>query len=777
MQYIEGETLAARMKHGALSYDEVLSISIQIADALSTAHARNIIHRDIKPANLILTRRGDLKVLDFGLAKVLFSPTGSVTKAETKSLLTQPGLIVGTVPYMSPEQVRSQEVDARSDIWSLGVVLYEMITHHVPFSGESHPDTLSAILSRDPPPLTRYTSAVPAELQRIVGKMLRKNRDERYQTAKDVMIDLQDLRKQLESSSRPDSSRAVEAKFASTTGVETDHQTESDKAVFTKGRVLIASLSVLLIAASLFVYWRVTRIQQVREKSGLQGVTQVTTWSGLDIYPSLSPDGNAIVYSSDHNGSFEVYVRPITAGARETQITNDGQANFQPAWSPDGQRIAYCSKKRGGIWLVPASGGNAKQVSQFGSSPAWSHDGTLLAFQSDPLTALGAQAAPSQPPSIIWIVPVNGSVEPTPVTQVGHPAGGHGAPSWSPDGKHIVICVSDFGSSSIWTVARDGSAATKIANYGYDPVYAPDGKSIYYTTLSGIWKAQVSPTTGGPIAEPIQLSSSSSERIRNFVISSDGKKAVYSALLTNSNLWYVPLSPASSTPTGPPISLTHDKSFRNSIPIFSPDGKRIAFNTQKTNRDRAEGDIWVMDADGKNVTQVTTEGGGMASWFPGGEQLAFLTYRNPRTAWSVNLQTWQDKPLSWDFGEDVNYMRLSPDGKQILYNSKRSGTTNTWKIPIAGGQPGQLTFDDELMGFACWSPDGKTLGVQIKRGGDTNLAVMPSDGGPVTQLTFDNGQSWLSGFSPDGDKLVFAGFRDGLWNIWWVSRSLKSKRN
>ena len=183
-----------------------------------------------------------------------------------------------------------------------------------------------------------------------------------------------------------------------------------------------------------------------------------------------------------------------------------------------------------------------------------------------------------------------------------------------------------------------------------------------------------------------------------------------------------------------------------------------------------------MDVNSKNATQVTTEGRGLLSWFPGGEELAFLSYRNPRRVWTVNLKTGLEKTLSLDFGEDVNYMRMSPDAKQILFNSKRSGTTNVSKIQIEGGEVKQLTFDNEMIGFACWSPDGKTIGVQMKRGDDTNIGVMDSDGGPITQLTFDKGQSWLSGFSPDGDKLVFAGFRDGLWNIWWVSRTTKEQK-
>jgi serine/threonine protein kinase len=772
MQLIAGETLESRLRQSGMSLSEVLTIAIQIADALTTAHAQEIIHRDIKPANLILTTRGDVKILDFGLAKVKATALESLSQAET-TLLTHPGLLVGTVPYMSPEQTRGQEVDARSDIWSLGILLYQMVARHTPFAEQSNTDTLAAILTREPLPLTNLSAEIPAGLQLIVGKMLRKDREERYQTAKEVLIDLQALHKQLSTGPTPSTGPRVKQ----ITGHPSVKTTSGGPAKqVTKYKWLAASLALLLLAASAFVLWRVPRTQPASDKPRLQGAVQVTTWSGLDIHPSLSPDANAIAYSSDHGGNFEIYVKPMTPGGRETQITNDGQANFEPAWSPDGRWITYSSKNRGGIWIVPSAGGNAKQVSQFGSHPVWSPDGTLLAFQSDPITALGAQAAPSQPPSLIYVVPADGRGDPSALTQLGHPAGGHGAPAWSPDSKHLAICVSDFGSTSIWIISRDGSAQKQAVPDGFDPVYGPDGKSLYYTRLNGIWKTQLSPETGEPTGEPIQLNTSASERIRGFTISADGKKIVYAALLTNSNLWYVPISPATSAPTGNPISLTHDREFRNSVPVFSPDGQKLAFNTQKSSRARAEGDIWIMDRDGQNATQITTDGGGLASWFPGARELAFLSYREPRHVWLADLQTGRDKTLSLDFGEDVNYMRLSPDGKEVLFNSKRSGTTNVWKIPIEGGQPKQLTFDNELIGFACWSPDGKTIGVQLKRQGDTHVGVMPSDGGPITQLTFSQGQSWLSGFSPDGDKLVFAGFRDGLWNIWWVSRSTKEQK-
>jgi TolB-like protein/Flp pilus assembly protein TadD/tRNA A-37 threonylcarbamoyl transferase component Bud32 len=193
MQYIEGETLASRIHREPLESKESLDIATQIADALAEAHAHNIIHRDIKPQNIMLTARGQVKVLDFGLARTVREKRLMDTEAETESLLTAPGLVVGTVPYMSPEQVRGEELDARSDIFSLGALLYEIVTGTQPFAAANAASTISTILTREPPPLARYSREVPAELERIVGKALRKDREQRYQTARDLRIDLKSL--------------------------------------------------------------------------------------------------------------------------------------------------------------------------------------------------------------------------------------------------------------------------------------------------------------------------------------------------------------------------------------------------------------------------------------------------------------------------------------------------------------------------------------------------------------------------------------------------------
>jgi Tol biopolymer transport system component/DNA-binding winged helix-turn-helix (wHTH) protein len=549
-------------------------------------------------------------------------------------------------------------------------------------------------------------------------------------------------------------------------------QRKSSRQVFFLSLAALGILVALSLAA--FFVWKSR--QPKSETARNLKTAQITTWTSLDIYPAFSPDGNSIAYSSDHDGNFEIYVKPLTAGGRETQITSDGQQNFEPAFSPDGKFIAYYSKTSGGICIVPASGGKTKQITTFGSRPAWSPDGNSIAFQSDTITDLGAAASPAIPPSTIWIVSSHGG-EPAQLTQAGNPAGGHGSPAWSPDGARIVFSASDFSgnSGSIWTVSGKGGDLRQLAQQASEPVFAPDGESVYYGSNLGLQKIRVSPSSGEPIGEPVQLMGNAPGRIRHFAVSADGKKIAYASLLITSNIWSVPVSPASNEATTEPAPLTQDRSFRKILPVFSPDGKRIAFQIRNVG---GVSDIWLMDADGRNVAQITTEQANAPSWFPDGEQIAFLSGRQKHPqAWTTNLKTGQDK-LLLDFGDDdVQYMRLSPEGKQIVFNSKKSGTTNVWTIQVEGGAAKQLTFDKELAGFACWSPDGKTLAFQIKRGDDTHVAIMPSDGGgEITQLTFDKGQSWASGFSPDGDKIAFAGFRNGVWNLYWVSLSTKQQK-
>ncbi len=533
-------------------------------------------------------------------------------------------------------------------------------------------------------------------------------------------------------------------------------------------------LGLVLLVAGVFAFRSVRNHNATGVTPIISRTVQLTTWAGLDFYPSISPDGNSIAFSSDRNGSFEIYVKQLVVGAREVQITSDGGQNFEPAFSPDGSLLAYYSKMRGCIWIVAATGGTAKQLTEFGSHPAWSPDGSSIAFQSDPLNDLGAGVRNAMPPSTIWIVSSKGG-EPRQLTQVGNPAGGHGAPSWSPDGKRIVFDASDLRGSSVWSVTVQGNdlkyLSAKLPGAS-DAVYAADGQSVFFVAddiNSSVQQINLS-ETGEPIGNPIKIFDSSGSRIRQ--LSPKGKRILFAALTTASNIWSTPLAPITNEANGNPIQLTQNANVRSLYPVFSHDGKKLAYQSSLTGTTQ----IWMMEADGNNQTQLTTSGGWSAWRFFDGNDIAFVSNRDDRTVlWSIPMDGGKEKKLL-DFDEDVVNARVSPDGQQVAFNSKRSGTVNIWKISIGGGEPAQLTFDKELMGFPSWSPDGRWIALQSKRGDDTQVCIIPSKGGEPVQLTFNKGQSWPYDWSPDGDKILFAGQRDGIWNIYWVSRSTREQK-
>ena len=542
--------------------------------------------------------------------------------------------------------------------------------------------------------------------------------------------------------------------------------------------VAVSSAILLAIAFLTLVLWT-TRSQP--DTAEVLRTAQLTTWRGLDLFPALSPDGNSFAYCSDHTGSFEIFVRPLTPNAREIQLTSGGHQNFAPTWSPDGRFIAFNSRNRGGIWVVPSTGGTERQLSEFGSRPSWSPDGSAIAFESYVLTDLAATNVGALPPSTLWLVSADGGT-PAQVTKVGTPAGGHGAASWSPDSRWLVFISYSGSTDNIWLVSRDGvelKQLTRSQSWLYDPVISPDGRHLYYGGVSQhgnfvLFRAEMSLTRKALAGEPVEIANTGLGRIKNLSISSDGKRIAYSAPSMRSNIFSVPIDSRGEM-GGAPHTLTEDTSYRKGLPRFSPDGNRIAFVEFRGGTNQ---DIWVMDRDGQNVSQLTTDPATdwAPSWSADNDQVVFQTNRLGRpTIWSISIKTRRDVKMV-ETGQETGWPSISPDGKTIAFNSIESGTINVWVIPSAGGEVRQITFDQEQMGWPSWSPDGKLLAIQMKRGDDTHVAVIPSEGGEVKQITFDRGQSWPGSFSPDGDKVTFAGFRNGSWNIYWVSLSTGRQR-
>jgi len=529
---------------------------------------------------------------------------------------------------------------------------------------------------------------------------------------------------------------------------------------------------ILALSVALLIFRLRNKPNSLANRPVITRNAQITTWTGLDLFPSLSPDGNAVAYSSDHNGKFEIYVRALLRGARENQITSDGQQNLEPSWSPDGKWIAYYSQNRGGIWLVPAGGGVARQLVNFGSRPAWSRDGSRIAFQSDGLSDISSIST-AGPSSNIWIISALGG-DPYPITQPGNPIGGHGSPAWSPDGKRIAFVANNISSSVIWSVAPNATGLKRLSPDGrdyFDPIYSPDGQSLF-AVAGGVWRIQLS-ETGESTGPPEQVANPGLVQVRNLSFSADGKRIASSLMRQKGNLWSVMVSKNSGERAGAPAPLVEDTSQRKTNPMFSIDGSKVAYTAWVAG---ASGSVWTVRANGADRTELTTEPSTIVGWMPDGNQIATISFLQDGAMFTTTEVETGIRKTVRKVKLEFPFCRLSPDGKTIAFNAYTGSSVNLWLYSVEEGTTRQLTFDNELLGFAAWSPDSKWIAAELKRKDDTYVALVPVAGGTPVQLNSDRGQSWTGSWSPDGDKIAFAGSRNGVWNIWWISRSTREQK-
>jgi serine/threonine protein kinase len=360
MQFVEGETRADRIARGPIPLPQALALARQVALGLEAAHERGIVHRDLKPANIQVARDGQVKLLDFGLARILddAAPTVDDSAAPTQQAPTQAGRVIGTAPYMSPEQARGERVDRRTDIWSFGCVLYEMLSGRMAFAGDSLPDVMAAVVGGEPD-WSRLPPATPARVRDVLRLCLRKETSERLR-------DIGDARLQLDSPAfdAPGSAAAPSARTP----------------------VALRLIPWSLAAASLVVAGlAVTRSRATPERPDTEmRFSAVTNFAGVEAQPSFSPDGRSIAYISNRGGQWDVYVGLVSGGS-PVRVTNDGNLEQRPRWSPDGSKLAFGRVNEKGlvdIWMVPALGGNARLIITNARYPAWSPDGRQIAYSS-----------------------------------------------------------------------------------------------------------------------------------------------------------------------------------------------------------------------------------------------------------------------------------------------------------------------------------------------------------------------------------------------------------
>lgn len=506
---------------------------------------------------------------------------------------------------------------------------------------------------------------------------------------------------------------------------------------------------------------------------------QVTTHGGLDMHPAISPHGDAIAFVSDRSGDFEIYVRALSGGSADVPLTSDRQQNMQPAWSPDGRFIAYHANRRGGIWVMPARGGTAKQISPFGARPAWSHDGARIAFQTDELGDIAPNGFSAQAGSTIWIANADGS-NARALTTATSPAGGHASPAWSPDGRFIAFTVFDSGTDNgVWIVSVESGATWPLdlnASF-YDPVFAGDASAVYATGAEALIVRLPFDSKTGKLRGPREMIPIAGvPGARGLSLSPDGRRLAFSGMALESQIWSLPLTADGGA--GEPAPLTRDTSRRNSLAMISPDGSKVAYMSI---RQGELPNIWVMNIDGGNPTQLTSDetADHKPHWFPDGKRIAYLTKRGRSGAlWSVNIETRREE-LVFEFPGQENEPRLdgrlaefdiSPSLNKIAFSliSPATGLRTLFTSPTSAFTPTAVGPRDSSAGYPSWSPDEARIAVEIKDGSSTHAGVIDTATGTLRQLTRERGHTWVRSWSPDGKKLAVAAMRDGRWSLRWI---------
>ncbi|HEY0659287.1 MAG TPA: protein kinase [Pyrinomonadaceae bacterium] len=718
-ELIEGKTLREKISAGEMSLTDVLNIAEQIAFALAAAHTAGIVHRDVKPENVMIRRDGIVKVLDFGIAKFV-APLADAVDSEGETMAkiltqTKPETIIGTLHYMSPEQVRGQKLDGRSDIFSLGVVLYEMLTGKVPFNKPTSGDVIAAILTEHPPPVRQTRSDAPAELQRIISKALQKNKEERYQNSKDLLLDIKSLKRETEFSTSlpPDNAAPVTDKVETRI---TNLETPAKRLPF------VTALVITLLAASAFgaIWWLTSKdnLQTGASQTFSPNTAEIVNWRSApgEIYSSgtFSPDGKMIAFISTQSGTKNIWVKQLSGG-EAVQVTKDDFANQNPIWSPDGSEIAFHSIRSGagGIWRISSFGGAQTFVKTIedGSMTLrrWSEKGIIYYESKENLFALDIESGQS-----------------TQVTNLDSTKVVFNTVRLSPDEKQIAFVTFENKQYDVWTMPVSGEPKqiVSIPEEVRNPVWHPDGKRVLYSALvGGIFQVFAAEASG---ANRTQITFGDRDAFA-LDISAEGAKILYGSSKEESDVWGVNIEKAEEFPLASDIGSELWAS-------ASPDGKTIAFQSIKnlSQGDKIfSGAILTKAIDSDAAPFQLVANGFLPVWSPDGKQLAFVRMSGETfNLWTVKADGGEERQLTTNGTPSVEYTLLpynrtqtsfinwSPDGKKIAYVSGSGGHRNVWLVDADGSGSVQLTDNaDSNLFLSCplWSPDGKRLAYTAKQ--------------------------------------------------------------
>ncbi len=794
MELVEGQTLAELLPRNGFSLDRLLAIAIPLADAVSRAHRAGITHRDLKPDNIMIDSDGRLRVLDFGLAK-LHDPLGSPgdTQVETAAAITEEGKILGTVAYMSPEQAEGKNIDSRSDIFSLGTILYEMASGERPFRGETSMSTIGAILKDQPTPITELNRALPRHVGRIIHRCLAKDPDRRCQTALDLRNELEELKTEIDSGTHDAESPGAAGRTAP----------GSRREPIPAWQMALAGLGMVGVLAAGYFLWP----RNSERPTGPATIRPLTSMAGVEGGATWSPDGTFLAFG--HSPTGNLFVTP-TAGGDPVPLTDGDAGDHSPRWSPDSRWIAFASNRDGrtGVFLVPPLGGRVQRLADTHGLYLYTELGSLggIPWSPDARTLLFSRQA-SDGSVAIWEIELDSRRE----TQLTHPEPGIQDlnASWSFDGSRIVFSRDGH----LWLLAPSGAPQPLLAGEsveGVGPVWMPDGDHILFTSeQSGnpdLWEInatsgslrQITSSPGADLAPAVSrdgriaytdfsheqdlyvvsLADRSHKRLtshtrwnQNARIAPDGTKIVYDSLRTGDwEVWVIDRATGSETRLA-----SHPAA--DSSPSWSPDGKQVAFLSERD----GESALWVVNADGsggpRRVTGETVRFTDISTvrWSPDGAAIGFLVYseRGPAlheldiATGDVTVRIYGVETFGWYLDrERVIYTPITGDSDGRVEMRVANLRTGKEEVLLAGLHTDLIVARDGSGVAYCRAASHAMMQLyylKLHPPSPASVDGLPTPDGQPVQLTDGYGEYHVhnGGWSPDGREIVYTRDIDG----------------
>lgn len=802
-EYVKGNTLRERLKEGNLELLESLEVISQIAAALQAAHEAGMVHRDIKPENIMLRKDGLVKVLDFGLAKLteIKSDETDLENSTLDQVRTNPGIVMGTVAYMSPEQARGVTVDARTDLWSLGVALYEMLSGKLPFPGETTSDIIASILKTEVEPLENLKQENPKKIEAICFKALAKDTNERYQTAGELLQDLRQAIKHLENENEQTATRQFNNSDERNTELIRHRPTSSAEYMVNQvkqhkvGFSVLVTILILTLGVGVGSYWLISRKNQTNQKDKTENspekmkISRLTT-SGEESDVEISPDGKYVAHLNKHNGKQSIIIRQGATGSSNTVVNQAEESSYSGlTFSPDGDFLYYSvltSNKEtntlsSSVFRVPILGGNPTPVLKDGFMGyiSFAPDGNKIAY----LKKDSPDSSDIQLRLAFLDEVLQKKAEPKTLAIINPPEDPDRMLSWSPDGSTIACFISNIASSSegyrivgfnaetgerkdltkhnwkwitslIWQKNTGDLLITGNQTKPYDPgqVWRIDREGVEHRITNDLHDyREISVSADGSTMTAIQ------ETARAHIYTAENLDHNQKALFTADRFRQV----------------TQGVDVSNGIGgvVWTPDGQLTYGGTAND-----EQPFFIMDGDGSNVRQLIFDKTllpGNHCLSPDGRFLVFMSYGNGSRLWRLDLADNTVKQLTFDGqSESDEFCAVTPDGKSIVYSFQKDGfKSGLRQISIEGGEPVDI-FEGIKARAPSVAPDGKHLVAYYETATESNLAVfsMLNPGAPLKIFHEISPGGWVDfGWTPDSNTLLYLDPKNNYKNIKAVS--------